>query len=297
MAHPKLATVVQRSLLLASTAALVAGPLAVGGSAQSLETVTDTTARAVEDPTCEEALESEDLLAIAEFCEPEEIPEAIVGAVEKATEEAEEEAEEEARKAESGAKEATDEVVPKDDEDEKEGGGNGGGGGAGPAEEVLPPATGGGEPAPMSREVQTSERERPRGISDDSRGAKADREQTQNAPGWQADGWNWSGMRSNSELTLQPFAAPLVTGPPVYDLPQIAQQLFGLDEPATVTAGDPLVAGSTNTSEAGPYTPAGFTSTSPDPTGWLAATATGLIMLVGAGHALNGGRTPKRRTA
>ena len=70
------------------------------------------------------------------------------------------------------------------------------------------------------------------------------------AVGYNADGPILPGMRSNSSLTLQPFAAPLVSVPPVYDLPQIASSLFGADSAAT--AEGPLVAGAATATGARP---------------------------------------------
>ena len=277
MAHPKLATAVQRSLLTATTAALMVGPLAGAGLAQD----------AVIDPllnlTCEEAkaTENDELreLYVEEFCtdaeaEATESPldksvDEVTGTVDKAL-------------GDAGA------VAPDDETGGDGEGGGSGGGGVLPAPDTDNPTnkkkvstTGGdGGFTGVSEGGTTDGRNQaPAGV----RGA--------GAVGYNTNGPILPGMRSNSSLTLQPFAAPLVSVPPVYDLPQIASSLFGGD---AATAEDPLVAGAATATSASAAN--GFTATA-DPTGWLAATATGRIMLVGAGHAINGGRTPKRRKA
>lgn len=291
MAHPKLATMFNRSLLAASTAALIAGPLAVAGSAQSLDPVIDEVTKAT-DLTCEEALKTEDLELIAEFCEEDELPAPLA----KATEEARQKLEKESQQTSETVEKTTGvkaPAPPPSDDGDSDNGGSGGGSNpdSSPTGSVLPPSSGSGEkPAAKtpskSRQVR-NQGQQPRGIS---YGGHGDRSSTT-----YSGGPGYTGMRSNSSLTLQPFAAPLVSVPPVYELPQVAQDLFGIgDEPATATD-DPMVAmadGTTATSAyaTGPGSPA-------DPSGWLAATATGLIMLLGAGHALNGARTPKRHRA
>jgi hypothetical protein len=281
VAHPKLSTVFNRSLLAASTAALIAGPLAAAGSAQSLETVTGTTSNVV-DLTCDEAKETKDLDLIAEFCDEDELS----APLEKATEEARETLKKESEKVTATVESTTGVKAPTDDD-----GGSDDGGGSNPDSSptgVLP--TSGSSDSDKksgknSRQVR-NQGEQPRGISGGARGEGAKTGNYGNS--------SYAGMRSNSALTLQPFAAPLVSVPPVYELPQVAQQLFGLDEAATT--GDPMVAmaGDTTATSA---TSTGFTGTPADATGWLAATATGLIMLLGAAHALNGARTPKRKRA
>ena len=302
MAHPKLATAVNRSLLAISSLALVAGPLAVAGSAQSLEGVTDSTGKVVEDLTCEQARKTEDDALIAEFCPADEpkAEESDADPVEDVTKEVERTAKETQETVESvvSPDEPTDD--PEDD-----------GGESAPTDNVIPPAGGGGGDGDggsgggggkddgkggSGRQV-SSAGENPRGIeagpnnnsSSNAGGRPAD------SAGYSTGGWG-GGYRSQSALTLQPFAAPLVSVPPVYEFPQIAEQLLTGDEP--VAAGEPVIAPdgtviTPSTTAVNSYSN-GATGTPADPTGWLAATATGLIMLVGAAHALNGGRTPRR---
>lgn len=297
MAHPKLATVFNRSLLAASTAALIAGPLAAAGAAQSLETVTDTTSKTV-DLTCDEAKKTEDLELIAEFCEESELS----GPLAEATEEAREQVKKEAEKTTTTVEKTTGVKAPSDPT-----GGDGGddeesSGGGGTAPDSAPSGvlgSGGGstdksksgsnkKPADNSRQVR-NQGQQPRGISAGGQGGAG-------ASG-SYGGPVYSGMRSNSALTLQPFAAPLVSVPPVYELPQVAQELFGIGDEA-VTSEDPMVAMAGETTATSAFAPeGGYAATPADPSGWLAATATGLIMLLGAGHALNGARTPKRKRA
>jgi hypothetical protein len=292
VAHPKLATVINRSLLAASTAALVAGPLAAAGLAQSLD-VTEGVTSAVE-LTCDEALETEDIALIAEFCEPDEVPAPLA------------EATEEARAALDAAEEETTATAEKvtatvSDEAPTDDGGSGGGGDSdpdsSPTGSLLPssPTSPTGPTAPTaddptgsspdrSRKVRNSG-ENIRGFDGASHGESAKTNASYGA------GPGYGGMRSNSSLTLQPFEAPVFSVPPVYELPQVAQQLFGLDSTAT----DPAAAGAMDATAMSATSSS--SATPADPTGWLAATATGLIMLMGAAHALNGARTPQRRRA
>lgn len=62
VAHAKLGTVLNRSLLTATAAVFIAGPLA-GAAAAQLDTVTDP----ITDLTCEEAKKTKDKLLIEEF--------------------------------------------------------------------------------------------------------------------------------------------------------------------------------------------------------------------------------------
>ena len=282
MAHPKLSAV-QRSFVAVSTAALVAGPLAVAGLAQTGDAL-DTLKL-----TCEEALKTEDALVIEEFCTAEEL-EALspltksVDAVVTPTKD--------------GATKAVDEAAPTQDD----GGDDGESAPTSPTDAVIGDDDKASDP---TRRKVGGAGENMRGFDDEGstagsgttqqEAARKDRERaaaTGNR-GYNADGPILPGMQSYSSLTLQPFAAPLVSVPPVYELPQVAQQLFGSTTDATAV--DPQVAGTATA--ASPYSATGFSATSADPTGWLAATATGLIMLVGAGHALNGGRKSSRSKA
>jgi hypothetical protein len=290
VAHPKLATVFNRSLLAASTAALIAGPLAAAGSAQSLDAVTGTTSNVV-DLTCDEAKETKDLELIAEFCDADELPAPLA----KATEDAEKKVEQESDKVTATVESTTGVKAPSSPTDGDGGSGDGGSGDGGSNPDSSPtgvlPTSGSSDSdrksgGKNSRQVR-GQGEQPRGISGGTRGEAA------KTGGYGSS--SYSGMRSNSALTLQPFAAPLVSVPPVYELPQVAQQLFGLDEAATT--GDPMVAMAGDTTATSAYSSTGFTGTPADASGWLAATATGLIMLLGAAHALNGARTPKRKRA
>lgn len=265
MAHPKLGSVAQRSLLAATTAALIAGPLAVVGSAQTIEGLTDSAGELV-DLTCKEAKATEDEELIEEFCdEPTD-----------------------ATDPEKTVKRAGDAVTKKVESTTSGGGGGGDGDGGSPAPTVENPAqpreqqpTGGSNMRPVSEGSGASDGRRPgAGPNGDASGASYD-----------ANGPVRPGMRSYSELTLQPFAQPLVSAPPIYELPRIAEQMFG--STTTTGAEDPLAAGATTATQASSYD--GFAATAADPAGWLAATATGLIMLVGAAHALTGGRMPRRQ--
>lgn len=290
MAHPKLATVVGRSLLTATAAALMVGPLAAAGAAQTVDGVTDAVKL-----TCEEAFATEDAALIKEFCTQAEL-DALTSPLDKSVDEV-------TTTVEKTVTETAPTTVPDDGAPaEDPGAGN-----------VVPDDGGAGSPAPGGGKDGT-----PVGTTGDggmtpvdengansgARNSNNNRSRQarggSNTPeshgyGYNADGPFRPGMRSHSSLTLQPFAAPLVSVPPVYELPQIAQQLFGSDTAAG--AEDPMVAGAASATQASPYSPTGYSATSADPTGWLAATATGLIMLVGAGHAINGGRTPKQRRA
>ena len=291
VAHPKLASVINRSLLTATTAALIAGPLAAAGVAQTTDDLTGTLKL-----TCEEALKTEETKLIDEFCTAEEL-EALGSPLSKSVDEV-------TKTTESTTKTVTETVAPKsDDGGDKDGESS-------PAPKVLEPTD---EKTNTGTEVGPAAGEKPRGFDPGESSAaassgksKAARKAAANraaaakqAPefNYNADGPILPGMQSHSSLTLQPFAAPLVSVPPVYELPQVAQQLFGSTSDAT--AADPQVAGASGSTAtaASPYSPTGFSATSADPTGWLAATATGLIMLVGAGHALNGGRKPGRSKA
>ena len=280
MAHPKLTTVVHRSLLAAGTVALLAGPFAAVGAAGTLDGVTDAL-----DLTCEEAFETEKAALIDEFCTAEELEE-LTSPLTKSVDEV--------TKTVDGTKTTVEDTVNKQTDD----GGEDAEGSPDPTDEVLPDdgKTGGkgGTKVEGAGETPTSLEE---GTTSGTAGAKPGKNVTTSGTRVEAQGYGYNtdgpfrpGMRSNSSLTLQPFAAPLVSVPPVYELPQVAQQLFGTTTTGA-SAADPQVA------TAGGYSPTGASSTSADPTGWLAATATGLIMLVGAGHALNGGRNPSRRKA
>lgn len=279
MAHPKLASVVQRSVLTASTVALMVGPLAAAGAAQTLTDGIETLKL-----TCEEALKTEDAAVIEEFCTAEEL-EALGSPLLKSVDEV-------TKTVDGTAKEAGETVAPKQEEEGETGGQTDpgevlAGGKDRPKGETEVENTGGNFSAVDEgggASATTNERS--------TRGTKVEAK----GYGFNGDGPFRPGMQSNSSLTLQPFAAPLVSVPPVYELPQVAQQLFGTT--ADATAADPQVAGANSTAtSASPYSPTGYSATTADPTGWLAATATGLIMLVGAGHALNGGRKPSRSKA
>ena len=295
MAHPKLSAAVSRSLVAASAAALIAGPMAGAGFAQ-VEGTIDT----LKDLTCEEAKKTEDEKLIAEFCpeaEPSESP--LSKSVDEVT-----------QTTDDTVKQAEETVAPKEDGDGGEGGESGGGG---PLPGGTPDPTntdGGGGKVGGGSNVEGSGNNFSPVDEGGSRNTGGTQERnlppgagTRNAPegfGY-GPGGAFPGMQSQSSLTLQPFQGPLVSVPPVYELPQIAQDLFGT---TTATPADaPQVAGAAGTAgstatAASPYSAAGgFTATTADPTGWLAATATGLIMLVGAAHALNGGRTPRREKA
>ena len=302
MAHPKLAAAVNRSVLTASTVALLAGPLAVAGSAQTLDGVTDSAGEIVEDLTCEQAKETEDELLIEKFCPEEE--DGKDGGGRKGDkggkEDSRDPVDEVANQVEQTAKDTVDDIAPSDDEGDEEGGGE-----EEPAPtEVLP--TGGGDgdggKKPGSRDVGKAGSEDPQPIHYDSSATGTSGSTSgsgaADGAGYSTTGGLGSGLASQSALTLQPFAAPLVSVPPVYEFPQIAEQLFSDD--AAATAGNPVAADGTvtpSTDAVNAYNSNGFAATSADPTGWLAATATGLIMLLGAAHALNGGRTPRRAQA
>ena len=289
MAHPKLATVVGRSLLTATAAALMVGPLAAAGAAQTLDGVTDTL-----DLTCNEAFETGKDALIDEFCTQAEL-DALTSPLDKSVDEVTETVDKtvtEVAPTTAPEEEAPAEqpdpgtVLPEDDGSSAPAPTDGGGTDVG--------STGGSEPRPVDEGGTTTSGTQ----TNNTRTRTQVRAASSGTPeshgyGYNADGPFRPGMQSHSSLTLQPFAAPLVSVPPVYELPQIAQQLFGSDSAAG--AEDPMVASSAT--QASPYSPAGYSATSADPTGWLAATATGLIMLVGAGHAINGGRTPKQHRA
>ena len=125
MAHPLLASVARQSLLAATTAALMAGPLAVAGISQSLAPVIDGTSTEVLDLTCEEAQATEDEDLIAEFC----------------TKDGEDKASSPVTDAEKAVQENTGTVTktvedvvrsaPDAGTDDPDGGGGGGGGGGG----------------------------------------------------------------------------------------------------------------------------------------------------------------------
>ena len=291
MAHPKLVTVAHRSLLTATTAALIAGPLAAAGAAQTLDDVTDTL-----DLTCEEALETEEANLIDEFCTAEELEE-LASPLSKSVDDV------------TKTTEETTKTV-KDTADGDGDGGKDGGETSAPAptkvlEETENSTDGGGGKKNVQGAGEEPEGFNPEDSSTSGSSSSADKQTAPRQPaasdsyGYNADGPFRPGMQSHSALTLQPFAAPLVSVPPVYELPQVAQQLFGTTT-GVAGAEAPEVAGATagsTSTTAAPYSPTGYTATSADPTGWLAATATGLIMLVGAGHALNGGRKPARKKA
>ena len=281
MAHPMLASVARQSLLAATTAALMAGPLAVAGISQSLAPVIDGTSTEVIELTCKEAQATEDEDLIAEFCTKDgedKVSDPVTDA-EKAVAEG------------SGTVTKTVEDVVRSAPTGTEtptggGGGGGGGGGKDPLEPLdndteVGGAGGNYTPVPENNTSTNS------GGFDGQEALARDR----GAPAgsnYDVNGPYRPGMRSYSELTLQPFAPPVVTAP-LFDLaPQIAEQLFGTATTTGESQG-PLASA----------TAASATSTAatPDAAGWLAATATGLLMLVGAGHAIAGGRTPRRRRA
>ena len=289
MAHPKLATAAQRSFVAATTAALVAGPLALAGLAQTGETIGTLEGLKL---TCEEALETEDANVIEEFCTAEELE--TLSPLTKSVDEV-------VKPTKDAVTKAADDVAPK----QEDGGDGGEAGPTSPTDAVI-----GDDDKPKSptktkvggagENVRGFDDEQPTTTSGTATQQEADRKAERDRAaaatgnrGYNADGPILPGMQSYSSLTLQPFAAPLVSVPPVYELPQVAQQLFGSTTDAT--AADPQVAGTATA--ASPYSATGFSATSADPTGWLAATATGLIMLVGAGHALNGGRKSSRSKA
>ena len=281
MAHHKLATVAGRSFLTATAAALIVGPLAAAGAAQTVEGVTDTLKL-----TCEEAFETEDTKLIEQFCTEAELAELPTSPLEKSVDEVTSTVDKTVGETTAGAPspEAPGEEEPAP---------------SGPVDpEVVPGDDDGGQaaPKPGTKTDVGSTGGNFSGVDEGSGIQKGSKRPgtTTSTPvesagyGFNMDGPFRPGMRSNSSLTLQPFAAPLVSVPPIYELPQIAQQLFsgdsGAEAPVAATA-------------ASPYSATGYSATSADPTGWLAATATGLIMLVGAGHAINGGRTPKQHRA
>ncbi|MPZ74495.1 MAG: hypothetical protein GEU74_14940 [Nitriliruptorales bacterium] len=274
MAHPKLGSVAQRSLLAATSAALMAGPLAVPGAAQTLDTVTDSTTQVV-DLTCKEAKQTEDKALIEEFCDSEsETAERVEQTARNSGDNVTATVQSVTKKAPTGGGDGDSDGSPTPDAPVSES-----------DQREQQPAGGGANYTAVS-EASDGSGSRPRSRS------RIARQRATAGPRFNAHGPILPGMRSNSLLTLQPFAAPLVSVPPIYELPQIAQQMFG----STAATGpeEPLAAGAEAT-QASPYTAAGHTATPADPAGWLAATATGLIMLVGAGHALNGGRMPRRQ--
>lgn len=281
MAHPKVAAIARQSVLAASTAALMAGPLALAGSAQSIDSVTDSTSQVL-DLTCAEAKETGEDELIKEFCPEEEestsggsVTEAVSGETEK-VQKSVESAVKESPDADAGGDSGTTESVPKTPVTDS--GSKTGGSKVGPSGSTFRPVDSG-----DSGTAGKSNRSRARARAEQAAG-----------PSFDAHGPFQPGMRSYSELTLQPFAAPVVSVPPIYELPQIAQQMFG--DTAAVGAEDPMAAGSATATSAAGFD-GDYTAMSADAQGWLAATATGLIMLVGVGHALAGGRTPKRQRA
>ena len=292
MAHPKLTTVVGRSFLTATAAALIGGPLAVAGAAQTLDDATNTLKM-----TCEEAFKTEDAELIKQFCTEAELAELeeAAGPLEKSVDDV----------TTTTEKTVTDTTKTVEKTVSSDGGDGGQGGTTDPGTVLGDDGTKDGGSSPTQPKTGTDVGSTGdggfTGVDEGSNGgiekgrAGAGRNNSSQVEaqsyGYNADGPFRPGMRSYSSLTLQPFASPLVSVPPVYELPQIAQQLFGGDTAAG--AEDPMVAASATSASS----PAGYTATSADPTGWLAATATGLIMLVGAGHAINGGRTPKRQRA
>ncbi len=311
MAHPKLSAAVNRSLLAASAAALIAGPLAGASLAQ-----TDGVLDPLTDLTCEEAKKTENKELIAEFCPAEEEP--SESPLSKSVDEVTSTTEKTVKQVKETVKRVEETVAPKQEEEGEQnesgrnGGGGGGGGGTPDPTEILKedPTTGGDGPTggpTGGTEVENSGSnftkvdENGGGGSKDARGADRKRTGTSTpAYSYNENGPFLPGMQSQSSLTLQPFAAPLVSVPPVYELPQIAQELFGTTtaaSPEAPVAADAAATAATTSTAASPYSAAGYAATTADPTGWLAATATGLIMLVGAGHALNGGRKPGRAKA
>ena len=284
MAHHKLTTVVGRSFLTATAAAMIVGPLAAAGAAQTLEGVTDTLKL-----TCEEAFEAEagtdETKLVEEFCTDAELAE-LTSPLDKSVDDVTTTVDKTVGDTTAGAPSPT---APGGEEPAP----------SGPVDPEAVPGGGGGEPAPnpgpktdvgsTGNDFTGVDEGTPTGMEKGRvrPGATTSTPVESAGYGFNADGPFRPGMRSNSSLTLQPFAAPLVSVPPIYELPQIAQQLFGGDSAAEVPAA----------TAAAPYSATGYTATSADPTGWLAATATGLIMLVGAGHAINGGRTPKQHRA
>ena len=282
MAHPMLASVARQSLLAATTAALMAGPLAVAGIAQSLAPVIDGTSTEVIELTCKEAKATEDKDLIAEFCTKKDGDKASspVTDAEKAVAEG------------TGTVTKTVEDVvrsaPDTGTDTPDGDGGGdGGGSSGPLDPVDDDTEVGGAGGNYIPVPEPKDPSSPPGTTDGREALARDR----GAPAgssYDANGPYRPGLHSYSQLTLQPFAPPVVTAP-MYDLlPQIAEQLFGTTTATGAQA--PLAADATAAS-------ASSTAATPDAAGWLAATATGLLMLVGAGHAIAGGRTPRRRRA
>ena len=281
MALHSLSSVVNRSLLAAATAALITGPLAAAGAAQTVEDLTDSTGKTLE-LTCKEALATEDEQLIEEFCEPEEIASPLAKSVDEVTTTVEKtagDADGGTVAPDDGDGEGSTPKTPKETDEVLNTGGKAGG-------EKTKVKNTGGDFTPVSESTSGT-------ASDGTRkqGSGAPTTDVRQSPGFDANGPYLPGMRSYSELTLQPFAAPLVSVPPVYELPQIASQLFS-GSAATTGAADPQAAASASSFQAG-----STTATPADASGWLAATATGLIMLVGAAHALNGGRTPSRKRA
>ena len=281
MAHPMLASVARQSLLAATTAALMAGPLAVAGIAQSLTPVIDGTSTEVIELTCKEAKATEDKDLIAEFCPKKDGNKAGAPASD---------AEKAIADGTATVTKTVESVVrsaPDSGTDTPDGDGDGdGGGGSGPLDPIDDDTEVGGADGEYTPVPEPKDSSSPSGTTDGREALARDR----GAPAgsnYDVNGPYRPGMHSYSELTLQPFAAPLVTGP-MYELPRIAEQLFGTTTSTGAEA--PLAADATAAS-------ASSTAATPDAAGWLAATATGLLMLVGAGHAIAGGRTPRRRRA
>lgn len=286
MAHPKLGTVINRSLIAASTAALIAGPLAAVSSAQVLD------ADPVLDLTCEEAEKTEDSDLIEEFCDEDDEGSGSDSPVSKTVDDTKKKTEKEVESTTETVETTTGVKTPSDPTGGGGDDGDTGGGGDDSTTGVLPSSPGDND-KPKSKSSSNKDSRQVRTQGEVPRGIQGNR--NSNRPSMAAaygTGGGHSGMQSNSALTLQPFAAPLVSTPPLYELPQVAQELLGLNE----AAGDEVAMGP-DSMTATAYSPTGYASSTEDPTGWLAATATGLIMLLGAAHALAGARTPKRQKA
>lgn len=271
MAHRKLVSALNRSLLAASTAALVAGPLALSAGAQSLETVTDTT-RTVTDGVRETLPHEVECLltpdepnpgtrAEEEACELEAQADATAPAAKPARKAAKAKAME-ALKAIDGGEDAP-----------------AGGALAGEDEESAPTQnqTGGSK---VSTAGEDPERVTPIERQEAARRSSA----SSGSVRFNADGPIVPGTRSFSDLTLQPFQTPVVSVPPLYDLPQIASNFLTGGELETPLAAEAMTGLATST----PTNMIPSSSGTPtDVPLWLLASATGLVMLVGAGHVLH----------
>jgi hypothetical protein len=277
-------------LLAATTAALMAGPLAVAGIAQSLAPVVDGTTVEVIELTCKEAKATEDKDLIDEFCTIEQGGQKDASPATDAEKAVADGTATVTKTVESVVRSAPDSGTdtPDGGGGDGDGGGDGGGGGGGGG--ALDPVTGGTDVngAGDGNYTPVDENQPSSGGTTDGREALA-RENQAPTGSYDVNGPYRPGMHSYSELTLQPFAPPIISGPMNDLFPRVAEQLFGT---TTTTGADaPVAAGATQASATS------ATATTPDAAGWLAATATGLLMLVGAGHAIAGGRTPGRKRA